>query len=335
MPIPFILGGIAAAGGLFGAKKMKDSYDNNQEAKEICEDAQDLFDRAKNRLENQRNKTNSTLERLGTTRINIWSQEMHDFVTVFNKFKDLQYKGKYADDQMLAPTKEALKNMTQTSISAAELVQGGLGSVAAGTLTSAAAYGGVGFLATASTGTAISGLSGAAATNATLAWLGGGSLAAGGVGVAGGTLVLGGIALAPALAVAGIFMSSKSKENLARAEEAYEEAENAAHKMGVMEDMLSNLEELADDYNTFLLQLVRRFRKAIYHLEDVHAKYAKPEEKASFRDLNVEEQESLHVTWMLAQTMSKLLQQSLLTPENELNEEAEELLEEKRFLLEE
>ena len=178
MPIPFILGGLAAAGGLFGAKKMKDSYDNNQEAKELYEDAQDLFERAKGRLEKQREDANKSLEKLGSTRINIWSQEMHDFVMAFKKFKDLQYKGRFADDQQLAASKEELQSMTEASLSAVELVQGGLGSVAAGTLTSAAAYGGVGFLATASTGTAISGLSGAAATNATLAWLGGGSLAA-------------------------------------------------------------------------------------------------------------------------------------------------------------
>ena len=53
-------------------------------------------------------------------------------------------------------------------------------------------------IGTASTGTAISTLSGAAATKATLAWLGGGALAAGGLGVAGGTVVLGGVAFAGA-----------------------------------------------------------------------------------------------------------------------------------------
>jgi len=47
--------------------------------------------------------------------------------------------------------------------------------------------------ATASTGTAIGSLSGAAAANATLAWLGGGTLASGGGGVAAGTTVLAGI----------------------------------------------------------------------------------------------------------------------------------------------
>lgn len=65
---------------------------------------------------------------------------------------------------------------------------------------SAAAYGtflAVASFGTASTGAAISGLSGIAATNATLALLGGGTLAAGGAGVAGGTIVLAGIVVAP------------------------------------------------------------------------------------------------------------------------------------------
>ncbi len=60
-----------------------------------------------------------------------------------------------------------------------------VGSVAYyGAISYAMAYG------TASTGTAISSLSGAAATNAAFAWWGGGSLAAGGSGVAGGATVL-------------------------------------------------------------------------------------------------------------------------------------------------
>ena len=62
----------------------------------------------------------------------------------------------------------------------------GVGAYAAVTATT----GLVGALGTASTGTAISTLSGAAASNATLAWLGGGALAAGGGGIVVGTAVL-------------------------------------------------------------------------------------------------------------------------------------------------
>lgn len=57
-------------------------------------------------------------------------------------------------------------------------------------------------IATASTGAAISGLSGAAATSATLAAIGGGSLAAGGLGIAGGTAVLTGIVALPVVVAA-------------------------------------------------------------------------------------------------------------------------------------
>ena len=73
-----------------------------------------------------------------------------------------------------------------------------LKAVAGGTAAGATAAVGtasvVAAVGTASTGTAISTLSGAAATKATLAWLGGGALAAGGGGIALGTALLTGAA---------------------------------------------------------------------------------------------------------------------------------------------
>ncbi len=74
-----------------------------------------------------------------------------------------------------------------------------------GYATATATYFLVAEIAAASTETAISTLSGAAATNATLTWLAGGALAAGGGGVAAGTVVMGGLVAIPALAIMGIF----------------------------------------------------------------------------------------------------------------------------------
>jgi len=71
---------------------------------------------------------------------------------------------------------------------------------------------------TASTGTAISALSGAAASKAALAWLGGGALAAGGKGMAGGAAILGlanpvGIAIGvSALVGSGFFARRKNRK---------------------------------------------------------------------------------------------------------------------------
>ena len=79
---------------------------------------------------------------------------------------------------------------------------------------------------TASTGTAISALSGAAATNAALAWLGGGALAAGGGGVAAGNALLAlagpigwSIAGATLLSSIILFASKRTKLNKQKNEE--------------------------------------------------------------------------------------------------------------------
>lgn len=73
--------------------------------------------------------------------------------------------------------------------------------------------------ATASTGTAISTLSGAAATNATLAFLGGGSLAAGGGGMAAGAMALNFVTIGPAILVSGFMVAGQGEKAKTKARE--------------------------------------------------------------------------------------------------------------------
>ena len=95
-------------------------------------------------------------------------------------------------------------HQVQATIDAGEQARNAARGLASGAGTAMGAWALVGSVGAASTGTAISTLSGAAAKSATLAWFGGGSLAAGGGGVATGTLVLGGIVVLPALGVSAI-----------------------------------------------------------------------------------------------------------------------------------
>ena len=69
----------------------------------------------------------------------------------------------------------------------------GSSAIIGGVLAKSAIFGLVATYGTASTGTAIASLSGAAATKATLAVLGGGTLASGGMGATGGLVLLGGV----------------------------------------------------------------------------------------------------------------------------------------------
>ena len=92
-----------------------------------------------------------------------------------------------------------------------------VGAGAAGLAAGAGAVGLVTAFGTASTGTALASLTGPAYVHATLAALGGGSLATGGLGMAGGAAVLGAVTFAPAVGVMGFLLDKSIKKNYAQA----------------------------------------------------------------------------------------------------------------------
>lgn len=132
---------------------------------------------------------------------------------MFSKIKNIDFRDNSIDEAFSIKDldKQDLLSIQESAFKMKEVINGGLAALGSGGLAGLATYGGVGMLASASTGTAIAGLSGAAATNATLAWLGGGALSAGGFGIAGGTAVLGGIVAGPVLAIGGMMLASKAE----------------------------------------------------------------------------------------------------------------------------
>lgn len=107
----------------------------------------------------------------------------------------------------------------QTTLEAGDMAIAAAKGGGAAVSTAVGAWALVGAFGAASTGTAISTLSGAAAVNATLAWFGGGSIAAGGSGMAGGAAVLGGIVAAPALALMAMFSHVSANKKIAEIKE--------------------------------------------------------------------------------------------------------------------
>lgn len=106
---------------------------------------------------------------------------------------------------------EALEKVAQFNTGFESAINIGAGTIAGGTL-AVGSWGLVMALGSASTGASIAGLSGVAATNATLAWFGGGALAAGGAGMAGGAAVLGGLFAIPLVYFAAKGTHKKARE---------------------------------------------------------------------------------------------------------------------------
>ena len=262
MPLPLILGGLAAVAGaagvgagVHGAVKMKEANDTQKAA-------QERHNRNLKRFEQESDKTNREMDSLGTLELSI----LKDFDQFSEAFEKIQNKPEFKDlahEKFQIPQydKEKLK---EVSIGAGVLL-GGLGGAAAGTAGGFAAAGAttaaVMALGTASTGTAIASLSGAAAVNATLAALGGGALAAGGGGMALGSAVLGAATLGVGLLVGGVIFNIVGGSISDKADEAWAQMLKAEKEIDRICSYLKDLAGAADQYKGTLLKV-----QALYDL---------------------------------------------------------------------
>ncbi|MTI12208.1 hypothetical protein [Sansalvadorimonas verongulae] len=214
MPLPIILAGLALTAGGVGIKKGIDAKEDFGRAKSINSNASHIYDQAKKSLENEREATQKAMITLGELKFSLFEVQLSRFVDAISKMKNVDFNDSQLlrDQKPLGDANMQLADIQNAVIALHSVLGGGMTALGAGGLAGLAAYGGVGTFAAASTGTGIASLSGAAATNATLAWLGGGSLASGGMGMAGGTMVLGGLVAGPVLAVSGLMLASKAEE---------------------------------------------------------------------------------------------------------------------------
>lgn len=216
MAVPVIVGVGMGVSALYGIYKGGKGVVDNKDAKALNESSQKIIERATENLDAARAICEKSLSELGSTKMESITNTMGNFITVFEKLKNVELKST-PDLESLKIAEFSYQILDEIKQEVSLLTSSGLGitgGTSAGAMMAFGAFKGTMLLGTASTGTAIGTLSGAAATNATLAWLGGGSLASGGFGIAGGTMVLGSIVAGPALAIAGWFIGNKAATNL-------------------------------------------------------------------------------------------------------------------------
>lgn len=146
-------------------------------------------------------------------------------------------------------TKKELEQVQKSAFTAGVGVTGGL---AVTSLAPSAAMWVATTFGTASTGTAISALSGAAANSAALAWLGGGSIAAGGAGVTGGQALLAlagpiGWSIAGATLLTSIILLSNNKRKIDK--EKKDEIEKIKTNTGKIVEQSNSIKILLEENN--------------------------------------------------------------------------------------
>ena len=374
MSVAVTLAILAATIGADGVRRLYNNYSNNNEAERLENLTKSRYEEALAIFKNQKNNMTKSLNFLGKLKLEIMSKDFSRFTDIFQSFKNVKFedtdylKGLSLD----VNNPEVLKEIELASLNATEILTGGAAAIASGALAGVAVYGGTMALATASTGTAIATLHGVAATNAALAWLGGGSVAAGGGGMAAGAWVLGGVAVAPALWVCGFMMESNSEANLAKAKANFEKNKNEIQKMIYLIEFMGELEKISENYFDFLVEYSSSFSNVLSNLEKIRDDafkkspikqslkerfglsdeclktdflirmgYPKDCLKIDFNSLSLKEQRQLHIAVIMAQILHKVMKMPILITKNidgieksDINPQAKKCIKEARKQIE-
>jgi hypothetical protein len=257
MPLPLILGigaGIAAALGI--GKGVKAAVDT-KDAKQVNRNAEGIIKEAQELLKKARENSAKSLNELGRQKIFVLNSSIKDFITAFEKIKNIELSDSIGLEELqnFRMDTQSFTELRELSGYASSIAGGIASGAVGGALAAFGAYSGAMAFGAASTGTAISALSGVAATNATVAFLGGGSLAAGGLGMAGGALVLGGLVAGPALAIMGFVVGAKAKKNLEEAYSNLAEARKMAEELNAASDLCNAIRRRSYLFVRLLIRL--------------------------------------------------------------------------------
>ena len=271
MPLPLVFIGIAAATGSVGAGKAVKAGIDAHTANQINKSANQVVEESTEMLNTQRLSCSAALKELGEEKVFLLNENMMQFLDTFTKLKNVDFRetdGINELSKLHIDSKDfvELRNLCNFAI---PLAGGGVAGTAGGALAVFGAYGAAQALACASTGTAIASLSGAAATNATLAFFGGGSLAAGGWGMAGGAMVLGGLVAGPALLVMGLVAGKAADKNLNQAIINQLEAVQFAEQLDTASKQCEAIRRRTYMFYNLLARLDTYFLPYIYKMEDI------------------------------------------------------------------
>lgn len=306
--IPLILGAIAVASAVAGVGAGAIGMSDMNEAKEIGEDAQERYEDAVDDLNECWECTNGLAEEYGQFQLDVMMNTIGRFIDFIERNIG---KAKQSEKEFLEGLDgisiQQIEEYRTAALEAEQFFKGGFKAVGV----AAAGYGGAMSLATsvgvASTGTAISGLSGAAATNATLAWLGGGSLAAGGGGMALGSLVLGGITVGPALAIGGFMLASEGEKALTKAREYEAEVNIAIAEIETAYDFMVQVNRRIQELGDTLGYLNNKTLRGLKELESI-VPFDKKRDAAKFQQVA-----------LLVKAMSEIMKTPVLSSRGKLS----------------
>ena len=305
--IPFILGAAALISGGAGVAAGVDGVSKMEEAKNIGINAQKRYEEKQKSIEKTLQITQNLAEQYGQLQIQVKLQTIGRLIAFIERIGQQanQSDMKFLDG-LEGVSPQQIQEYKAAALEAQQVASGGVKAMGAAYAAGQSAIGLVGLFGTASTGAAIGGLSGAAAWNATLAWLGGGSLAAGGGGMALGSLVLGGIAVGPALMIGGFVLGGEGEKALTQAREYEATANIEIAKLATFEDFLEQVQRRITELKTLVVTLNVQAINGLVELES--RPFVQERDAQKFQQVG-----------LLVKALAEIMKTSVLDKEGNLN----------------
>lgn len=322
MPLPILFIGVAAATGGLGIGKSIQAGINANTASKINKSANDMVQENTNWLNAQRFACGRSLEQLGEEKLFVLNSSIVEFLDTFTQIKNVDFRDSEGLDELrkLHLDQQDFEELRSMVNFAGSIAGGAVAGTAGGALVAFGAYGAAQALACASTGTAIATLNGVAATNATLAFFGGGSLAVGGLGMAGGTAVLGGLVAGPALMVVGFVAEAAAKKNLEKAYTNRAEAIQISEQLSTAALQCEAIRRRTYVFYNLLARLDAYFLPLIYKMEDICK-----EEGNDYKQYKQESKRTIASCASIAVSIKSVLDTPLLTDDGVLSDESAQI----------
>ena len=253
-------GAVGVSNGVKGVKKLK-------KAKKTAKKAIEKHEEAIRSTEKKRTKVQARAERYTEKIVHIYNGTLNPLLVFLGQIDQTAAAKALDVPETISMDVSSAEQFRLQVVEPVRDIIGLVEAVGAGTAATSGATALVTLFGTASTGTAIGGLSGAAATNATLAWLGGGSLAAGGGGMAAGTAMLCGIAVTPALLVGGLVLNGKGEKALTKARKYASEVDVHVENLGKVRTLLRGIIRRVDELDSLLEGLNMRALESLKELD--------------------------------------------------------------------
>lgn len=324
MPLPLLIPVAVGVAGLFGVGKGIKAAVDNSDANDINDEAEYIIRTADRKLADAKDNTKNTLATFGEAKLSAYKSNLHKFVTAYSKLKNVNLSETAGTKELIAQDfpKEALKEMEKSCNLAMEAFTGSGAALGGGALIAFGAYNGTMLLASAGTGTAIASLSGAAATNATLAWLGGGALSAGGLGVAGGAMVLGTLVAGPALLIFGGIVGAKAEKKLYEAKSNRVKAKEYREEVLLITTKLDQITTAVVFSMEVLSKLRTASRRATNKMEKTIGQYG-----VDWNDFPRDAKETVLKSVKFAQLLKAMIDIPLLNKDGDIEEQSREKIE--------